>query len=115
MIEAGERRGLFAIASIALAIIGLICGAIVFQGKMPDGSEGLLGGALTGLILLARDVINTIRSLASDKQMGNMADKLSQSTPAGMAANDVEDMTVNAENVDVSSPAPTPKKIGRGT
>jgi hypothetical protein len=102
VIEVGERRGLFAIASIALAIIGLICGAIVFQGKMPDGSEGLLGGALTGLILLARDVINTIRSLASDKQMGNMADKLSQSTPAGMAANDVGDMEVIAENVEVT-------------
>jgi len=95
-----DRFWMFTIAAIALMIIGGICIAVLWTGRMPENSEGLLGGAITGLLLLARDVINAIRGFQTDQQIGQMADKLHSSAPAPPSA--VGEMKVDADRVDVN-------------
>lgn len=55
-----DRFWMFTIAAIALGIVGFVCIAIVWNDKMPEHGEGLLTGAITGLLMVARDVIRAI-------------------------------------------------------
>lgn len=53
---------MFTIAAIALFVVG----SIGFQAAMygiPEGAGEILSGIVTGLLLIARDVINAIRAL----------------------------------------------------
>lgn len=69
-----DRFWLFTIAAIALAIIGFILGAVVINGKMPEGAGELFASAITGLLLVVQKVIEA-------QQARRLADQLHQSRP----------------------------------
>lgn len=71
--SAGERFWMFTIAAIALAIIGFICVSAVVMGRIPEGAEGLFNGAVTGLLLVARDVIRAIIEMLGGKEKKDAA------------------------------------------
>lgn len=53
---------MFTIAAISLFVVGAIGLAAVRSG-IPDGSGEIIAAIVTGLLLVARDVINAIRAL----------------------------------------------------
>lgn len=53
---------MFTVAAIALAIVGAICVGSLLQEDLPEGLGTLLGGAVTGLLLVARDVVKAIQA-----------------------------------------------------
>lgn len=69
-----DRFWLFTIAALALAIIGFILGAVVINGKMPEGAGELFSAAITGLLMVVQKVIEA-------QQQRRMADQLHQSRP----------------------------------
>jgi hypothetical protein len=70
-----DRFWLFTIAAIALAVIGFIVGAVVINGRMPEGAGELLTGAITGLLMIVQKVIEA-------QQQRRMSDQLHASAPA---------------------------------
>lgn len=53
---------MFTIAALSLGVVGAI-GLVAVNEGLPKGAEAIVGGIVTGLILLARDVVNAIRAL----------------------------------------------------
>ena len=58
--EVCDRFWMFTIAAISLIVVGFVCAAILWNGKMPEGSEGLLTAAITGLLMVAQNVIKAV-------------------------------------------------------
>lgn len=97
-----DRFWLFTIAAIALGTIGFIVGAVVINGRMPEGAGELLTGAITGLLMIVQKVIEA-------QQQRRMADQLAGSRPDGGGdGQSTDEMNVDAEQVNV-----TQRKRGR--
>jgi hypothetical protein len=77
-----DKLGLFILAGMALAIIGVIVIGC-FRKGIPEKSDVLLGSIVTGVLLYGRDIINVIRSSWQDQTMSKMGDQLAASPAAG--------------------------------
>lgn len=97
-----DKLGLFILAGLAIAVLGGIVYGSFYKG-VPDGSDALLGGIATGVLLFARDVIQAIRGAWGEATMGKMSDQLGKSQPvdggpvpadAAAAADQVADAAV---------------------
>ena len=76
-----DRFWLFTIAGLSLMVIGIIVGAVVINGRMPEGGGELMTGAVTGLLMIVQKVIEA-------QQQRRMADHLADSKRRNGKQND---------------------------
>ncbi len=75
-----DRAALFALAALALLILGGISwGAI--SSRIPSDSQTLLGTIAGGLLVFSKDIVTTIRAAWTDERTGALTDQLAASAP----------------------------------
>ncbi len=99
-----EKFGLLTLA--AIATVGLLCIAwfSLDNGTVDASMSALLGMIVTGLIALAKDIIQAIRGYQMNAQLGKVTDQLARSAPQ------VTDPTVPQEVV-VTNPQEDPVHV----
>ncbi|MEA3033218.1 MAG: hypothetical protein QOH86_1234 [Sphingomonadales bacterium] len=83
--HAHDKLGLFVLAGMAIAIIGMIA-AFCFWKGIPEKADVLLGSIVTGVLLYSRDIVNLIRASWQDQTMSKMGDQLAGSQPGSAPA-----------------------------
>jgi hypothetical protein len=71
-----DKLGLFSLAGLVLAIVGGIVFGLFHNKGLPDGSDGLLGTIIAGLLLFARDLVAAVRAGWEEVTRGKVNEQL---------------------------------------
>lgn len=77
-----DKLGLFILGGMVICTIAGIAYGLFTTGALPDGSDGLLGAMVGGLLLYGREIISTIKASWEEVTRGKVNEQLAASGPA---------------------------------